>query len=207
MAIAFKSKKYNSIAIDSNMVIGVVGDYIDFINSLEGDNISFLNNNYDNLIIDDNYFEYRKLLNIDSFINKNANDLSHSEKRLLEYYKMIIKDSKIMVLLEPYVYLDYSETKNINLIINKLIKDRKTIIIGSADINNIYSLCKKVLIVKDRELIYDNINCLNDIELLNKYNLDIPNIVEFIELAKVKNIKLPYSKDIRDLIKDVYRNV
>ena len=35
----------------------------------------------------------------------------------------------------------------------------------------------------------------------------MPNIVEFVKLAKNKKIKLKYSHDIRDLIKDVYRNV
>lgn len=210
MAIILKNKLFNETSIDSKTIIGVLGkNYFEFLKSLEGNGVYYLNksriikrNN-----INSDFLEYRKLLKVDSYINKKTKDLSHSQKRLLQYFLMIESNSKIMVINEPYLDLDSDEVKIIKRILNKLVKDGKTIIIGSMDINIIYSLCKKVLIIRDNELIYDSVQCLNDIKLLNKYNLDIPNIVEFVELAKKKNINLPYSKDIRDLIKDVYRNV
>ena len=205
MAIVFESAKYKNVAIDSNTIIGVIGkDSLKFVNSLEFDSIAFLGRKYQ-ISDSDYYLEYRKLLQIDDIINKKI--LSHSEKKLMDYYRLINSNAKIMVLNEPYVDLDTNERKNINILINRLVKDKKTIIITSSDNNIIYSLCKKVLIVNDDELYYDDINCLNNISLLNKYDLGIPYIVEFIELAKIKNKKIPYTKDIRDLIKDVYRNV
>ena len=209
MAIAFESKKYN-VVIDSNIIIGVLGNYYEFLKMLEGDYIYTYNGlhniqyvNFDRIDL----IEYRDLLGISDIVSKNINNLSHSEVKLLGYYLMVDSDAKIMVIDEPFLDLDSSDIKKVKGLFNKLIKSGKTIIIGSMDTNIIYSLCKKTLLINDTEIKYiDTIN-LNNKKLLNKYGLDMPNIVEFIELAKNKNIKMPYSKDIRDLIKDVYRNV
>ena len=35
----------------------------------------------------------------------------------------------------------------------------------------------------------------------------MPNLVKFTMLAKAKKVKLSYHRDIRDLIKDVYKHV
>ena len=209
MAITFESKKYN-VVIDSNIIIGVLGNYYEFLKMLEGDYIYTYNGlhniqyvNFDRIDL----IEYRDLLGISDIVSKNINNLSHSEVKLLGYYLMVDSDAKIMVIDEPFLDLDSSDIKKVKGLFNKLIKSGKTIIIGSMDTNIIYSLCKKTLLINDTEIEYiDTIN-LNNKKLLNKYGLDMPNIVEFIELAKNKNIKIPYSKDIRDLIKDVYRNV
>ena len=42
---------------------------------------------------------------------------------------------------------------------------------------------------------------------LKKFNIDVPNLVKFTDLVNKKGIKIGYFQDIRDLIKDVYRNV
>ena len=40
------------------------------------------------------------------------------------------------------------------------------------------------------------------------FNVNIPEIVRFVELVRSnKKINLDFSNDIRDLIKDVYKNV
>ena len=211
MAITLKCKKYPEIVIDSNKIIGVLGNnYREFLKSFTGEDVYYLRKDKYNsitIIDDDELLEYRKLLKIDNVINKKQKDLSHSERRLLEYFLMVGSNSKIMIIDEPYLDLDYSEIKIINNLLKKLIKEGKTIIIGSSNINDIYMICKKVLLIGDEELLYDNVRCLTKKDILEKYHLDVPDIVEFVELAKKKNIKIPYSKDIRDLIKDVYRNV
>ena len=207
MAIIFNSDKYGQAIVDTNTIIGVIGkNYLEFLDVLEGKDIFYLKNGYDypNIETENKMFsEYLKLLNID--INKKY--LSHSERKLLNYYKMIESNSKIMIIDEPYLDLDSNERKIIDRILKKLVKEKKTVIIGSKDINIIYAICKKILVINDNSLLYNNVDCLTDIKFLKKNNLEIPKIVEFIEFAKEKNIKIPYSKDIRDLIKDVYRNV
>ena len=46
-----------------------------------------------------------------------------------------------------------------------------------------------------------------DINFLESYNLDVPDLVRFTKLAKDKKVRLSYHKDILDLIKDVYKHV
>ena len=216
MAIALSNTKYNLI-IDSNMIIGVIGkDYDKFLLSLAGDNIFYLDKEFSvsnkiisSLIdIDDKIINLIKEFNLgEELFNKRVNQLSHSEKKLLKYLLMIKSNKKIIVIDEPFMDLDYYNKKKITLLLNKLIKDKKTIIIGSVDSNIVYSLCKKVLFINEDNYYYGNINLMENKKLLNKYHVAMPDIVKFISLVKEKNIKLNYSKDIRDLIKDVYRNV
>ncbi len=217
MAIVFQNKKYN-ITIDSKTIIGVMGKNSEkFISSLEGDNIYYLDKRvsvsnkkvYSLLDIDDNkVLDLIKEYNFgEETLNKKICELSHSEQTLLKYILLIISDKKINIINEPFQDLDYDNKKKIVLLLNKLVKDNKTILISSNDSNVIYSLCKKILFVNSKDYYYGDINDISNKKLLKKYDVEMPDIVKFVELAKAKNIKLKYSSDIRDLIKDVYRNV
>ena len=43
---------------------------------------------------------------------------------------------------------------------------------------------------------------------MKRNKIDIPEIIEFTYLAKKqKNVKIDYHKDIRDIIKDIYKHV
>lgn len=206
MAIALKSKKYD-IIIDSKMIIGILGNnYEEFIKSFRGESIYYLSKEKEpdlDIIEVDNKLD----IDLEKILNKNRSDLSHSDQRLLQYVLMIQSNAKIIIIDEPYLYLDSKNKKKVSLLLNKLIKQGKTIIVGSNDTNIVYTLCKKVLLVNKRSIYYDNVDALSSKKILNKYHLEMPEILKFISEAKRKKINLPYSKDIRDLIKDVYRNV
>ena len=214
MAIGFQNNKYD-IMIDSNMIVGVMGDYEDFLTSLSGNNIYFIDKRVStsNRLVSsfENIDLIKKLLkdyNLkEEILNKEINELSHSEQKLLKYLLMEISDKKIIIIDEPFLDLDYENKKLISLLLNRLIKNNKTIIIGSVDSNIIYSLCKRVLFINNSDCYYDEISVFKNNSILRKYHVPTPNIVKFIELAKKKKIKLKDSRDIRDLIKDVYRNV
>ncbi len=217
MAIVLKNSIYH-ITIDSQMIVGVMGcDYDKFLASLEGNNIFYLdkrvsvsNKKVSSLFSSnmDKAIEIIKDFNLDNtFLDKKINELSHSELKILKYILLIISNKKIIIIDEPFMDLDYQNKKRIILLIKSLIKGRKTVIVGSIDSNIIYSLCKKVLFIKENDYYYDDIKVFSNIKVLDKYNVMMPDIVRFILLAKNKNIKLNYSYDIRDLIKDVYRNV
>ena len=47
----------------------------------------------------------------------------------------------------------------------------------------------------------------NDNEFLNNNNIELPDLVSFSNKARNYNIKLKNYKDIKDLIKEVYKNV
>ena len=47
-----------------------------------------------------------------------------------------------------------------------------------------------------------------DIDYLKENKIDVPDSVEFIYLVeKKKEIKLTYYKDVRDILKDIYKHV
>ena len=216
MAIVFQNNKYN-ITIDSNKIIGVMGDFESFFSSLDGDDVYYIekrvsvSNKKVYKLLDINDKVTKNILNELGFdellLNQRINELSHSEQTILKYILMVLSNKKIIIVDEPFMDLDYDNKKKIILLLNRLAKNKKTIIIGSMDSNIIYSLCKKVLFISDKDYYYDDILAFKNKKILKKYHIDMPYLVEFVELAKDKKIKLKYSQDIRDLIKDVYRNV
>ena len=99
--------------------------------------------------------------------------------------------------------------KKIRLLIKEIIKEsKKTIIIGSCDSNIIYELSQKVMIINYNSFLYsDTQKVFEKIMVLNDYNIEEPEIVRFVRLAREKGINIDYTNDIRDLIKEVYKNV
>ena len=84
------------------------------------------------------------------------------------------------------------------------------VVIASNDSNILYKYTKKVILLKDNKVFMegDTKEVYSDVLLLKKNNFDIPEIVEFVYLAKKKkNVKIDYHRDIRDLIKDIYKHV
>ena len=114
-----------------------------------------------------------------------------------------------MVIDEPFRDLDYFWKKKIIILLKKIIKEtNKTIFIGSNQSDVIYSICNKILLIKNKKWVYDDINnVFGNNEILNDFGIEEPLIVKFIRLAKEKNVNLEYTNDIRDLIKEVYKNV
>lgn len=228
MAIVFKNKIYSKdIVIDSRRIVGVMGNnYERLFKSIKGNIYTIKKERYynektgfDELDLLNNQKEkgketndlikiFLKELEIDNFLDKSINDLSDSELRLLDYLCMLISNPRVIIIDEPFLYFDYELKKKISYLLRRIIKSStKTIIIGSNDSNLVYSFCQKVLLLKDKNFYYGDIDSLENDSLLKEYDIEIPNIVYFANLAHKKKVQIPYSRDIRDLIKDVYRNV
>lgn len=215
MAVVLKSVKYGDITIDTHCIIGVMGYYYDeFLKSLQGEDVFYLDDknfkdksSVSDYITNTDYVNYLKELELnEDFLNKKIFELSHSEKKLLKYLIMLSANTSILIINEPFTDLDYHYKKLLISLFNRLVK-YKTIIIGSRNSNIIYELCKKVLLLGKIDYTYKDSVILSNKKVLKKYHLVMPEIIEFVRLANNKKNHLPYSKDIRDLIKDVYRNV
>ena len=223
MAIILKKDKLR-IKLDSNKIIGIMGrNYYDFINSFNGDRISYINdsdfehemvvdelkskyskNNFDEVVM--SYltdFNYEK-----DFLSKKISELSDSAKRILKYLAAFLSENTIILVNNVYQDLDYFYKKKIKYWLKKIVKDNnKTIIIGSNNSEDIYDICQKVLLIGDN-YIYGDINkIMENSSLLKKYDVNIPKIVQFVDLCREKKISINYTSDIRDLIKEVYKNV
>ncbi len=215
MGLILKSKKYGDISIDSNKIIGVIG----LLNLIKLNNVSMVSKDYEfytdfvsseiSLYSIDNKEIIFDEFNIkNDFLDKKISELSNSEKHLLKYVIGFLQNNEIIVIDEPFLDMDYNWKKKLVSLFKRMIyKTNKTIFIISNDMNIIYELCDKVLIVGEDYYYDSTINIFKNKEILNKYNIDIPDIVEFINLAKEKKILIDYSFDIRDLIKDVYKSV
>lgn len=147
----------------------------------------------------------------DHYLNLNPFNLSNGEKRKIALASVLIFNPKVIVLDEPTAALDYKGKQMLikNL---RLLRDRyhKTIIISSHDIDLLYQIADYLVILDKgnlisagkKEVIY-NLPSISNNDYLRK-----PRIVFFIQKAKKKKgITLGNHIDIKDLIKDVYRNV
>ena len=86
----------------------------------------------------------------------------------------------------------------------------KRIIIVSNDVNLIFKECSNLLIYNDGKIILNvnNKDLFDNREILLNNGFVLPDILKFIEVAlDKKNIKLVPTNDIKELMKDVYRNV
>ena len=216
--------------INRPQVIGVVGNYLSFLSDLsEYKNVGYIKKNeyyftnyvYDELLLSLNKYEkelkdadkrIKKALKIfdldDNFLNKEISNLSKGEKRLLSYLRVFIYNPKIIIVDEPLKNLDYKYEKMVLNYLRELKnKYNKTIIIASNNVNIIYENTDKTLIISDEPLYKNTKDIFTDDDILKKYKLYVPNLVMFVKKAKKKDKNINYYTDIRELMKDVYRNV
>lgn len=144
-------------------------------------------------------------------LNKKISDLSCGEKRMVAIASVLVYNPSVILLDEPTIGLDYNNKKRVISLIKNL-KNRfgKTIIIVSHDVDMLYEISDKLMIIDSGKLISfcDTLETYKDIDLINKHNISIPRVVKFEYIAKnKKNLKLMKSQTTNDLIKEVYRNV
>jgi len=210
------------IKTDSNCIIGVMGNYKEFLRSLRKYQDDWSLVQVSDILLrhfnEEKHVEsFEKMAKAvlhefdlsEEFLQKKINDLSNGEKKILEYLILLMENKRVMVINEPFRDLDYFWKKKIIILLKKIIKEtNKTIFIGSNQSDVIYSICNKILLIKNKKWVYDDINnVFGNNEILNDFGIEEPLIVKFIRLAKEKNVNLEYTNDIRDLIKEVYKNV
>lgn len=178
---------------------------------------------YDEIIFGAYNFKYKKdeldkrvknaliMVGLDeSYLDKFPLDLSLSEAKKVALASIIIYNPEIIVLDEITIGLQKQEIDSIIRLIRTLKeKYNKTIILMTKNTDFAYQVSDEIILMNLTKLIKKgNTDILKDEELLNKCNLNIPKIVNVIKVIKNnKNINLEDYKDIKDLIKGVYRNV
>ena len=144
-------------------------------------------------------------------LNHNINTLSSSEKVRIELALCLINNPDIIIIKDPFKEYDKKIEKKIILLLQKIKEQyNKIIIFLSEDSNILYQYTNKIILYKDNQIV-TNIktdNFYQNIDGLKEYRIPVPEIVEITYLAKQrKNIKIDYHKDIRDIIKDIYKHV
>lgn len=147
----------------------------------------------------------------EEYLQKELVTLSSSEQKLLQIAIALLSNPAVLLLDEPYINLDLKSQKKLERLLMKL-KERykKTIIIASHDSNLLYTITEKMIFLKKGTILRqgDTDDLYQNVKFLTRYHYEIPDIVLFTYKAKeLKKAKIDYHKDIRDLIKDVYKHV
>lgn len=137
--------------------------------------------------------------------------LSNSEKYKLLLALALINNSKNYVIVYPDIYFDDYNMNMMLRILKKISREyKKSIYIISNDFDLLYRECDQLIIYSKNNIIYNNnrnILYKEKDNLLNN-NYELPKILRFIYLVESKQkIKLEPTFDIKELMKDIYRNV
>ena len=145
------------------------------------------------------------------YLNKNPFELSSGEKEMLSIAIVLSLNPKLIIIDDPTIYLDNKKEEFLIKLLKKLKNNyNKTIIIFSSDIDFILKLSDNYIILKNGKISSEGTNkeLLINNDKLKKAGIEVPKILEFINsVKKSKNIELEQTFDIKELMKDIYRNV
>jgi hypothetical protein len=74
----------------------------------------------------------------------------------------------------------------------------------------LYKYTNNLIILKNNKVVIegDTYTIINRVDFLKRHSIEVPDIVKLTYLAKKKKkVKIDYHKDIRDIIKDIYKHV
>lgn len=220
MQLKFNDRKINIL---DGKITGITSNSVDDINYFFDNNLSkkiykISLNNIDyscNMSVKDyllNYYkidELLKLLNLSSkIINREVNTLSFSEKVRIEIAFAIIKDYDNIYINNVLSCFDRKTRMYFCKLIIKLKKlYNKTIIISDINIDNIFELIDNLIIINDKDVIYNG----------EKYEFYISNnnnlfekpltIILKEEIYEKKGINIGNTDSINELIKAIYREL
>lgn len=154
--------------------------------------------------------EVLKLLDLNnSFLKKYTNELTFSERLSLNILRNVNKNREVIVFDNIFNGFDCSNRKRIIKVIEYLKRDIDFVVIVDEDVDVLYQLADYSVVWN--KSIYKSGTCddvYNKVAPLLEADLEVPTLPHITHLAKEKKgVKLFYSKDVRDIIKDIYKHV
>ena len=145
------------------------------------------------------------------FLKKPLSLISETEQKYLQLSALLLLNPEIFLLEDFFCKLDLLQEKKLLRIFRKLKeKYKKTILFSTNDVEKIYSNAEEVIFLEEGRLLFQGKvkEAFQETSFLKQHQIPLPEAVAFTNLVKEKKqISLGYYKDIRDLIKDIYRNV
>ena len=146
-----------------------------------------------------------------TYLDKNPFELSSGEKFLLSLATMLALNPKLIIIDDPTLYLDNKKEEYLIKLLKRLKNNyHKTIIVLSSDVEFILKVADNYAILKKYKIISSGKKkeLLLNIDKVKTAGLEVPKIITFINTVKKrKNIDLEPTFDIKELMKDIYRNV
>lgn len=222
-------KRPSSGEIRFNKTIVKRSSHIDNINALRK-NIGFVYTNYNKLFLEPSVlkeisttmknYEYKtenvvkhvvqslRIVGLDeTYLDRDPNELSSVEKKKVELATVISYNPEVIILDNFELGLSYREKEYFRKLFLKLKnKYNKTIILITNNVEFLFDIVdavhviyKSKLVISEGKEIFYNSN-------LYKY-VNIPKIIEFTKYVEMNGYDIKKCTDIKELIKELYRNV
>lgn len=155
--------------------------------------------------IDSKIFNSLKMVDlVPLFLKRNFWSLSSGEQKQVALAKALLLNSNTLYLDEPFTCLDsINKKKMVKLFKMMKIRYGKKLIIALNDIDTAFNIADKIILIDNNDIKFIG----NKYELFLENNYIKPNIVDFVDYARSKGLKLEYRDDISDVMKDIYRCV
>ena len=153
-----------------------------------------------------------KIVGLDTnMLDRNITTLSKSEQKKVQIAMSLLSNPDILIFDDLFQYLDNKSRKKIIMVLTKLKEQyHKLIIIGSNNTDMLYQYTTKMLFVKNKRIFLEGTTeeTYERVDYIKRNGYKVPEIVQFTYKAiKKKKVKIDYHKDIRDIIKDIYKHV
>lgn len=179
-----------------------------------GEEISFSSKIYEhkNKNIKNKVIKVLKMVGLDeSYLNRSPFNLNGGEKRRVAIASVLISNPKVLIMDEPTIGLDNNCKKRLmKLLKNLKFKYGKTIIIVTHDVDMLYEIADGIVVLNAGKLVtYGNtIDVFSNVELLNKNNAPIPNIIKVEKLIYDKTgIDMGVIPNIDHLVRSIVRQL
>lgn len=93
--------------------------------------------------------KYMKLTGISELRDKTIHSLSYGQKKQVALAGVLAMEPDIIMLDEPFAWLDYRQSERLKSLLDKLAEMEKTLIISTHDSDFAYQWAQRVLVMKD----------------------------------------------------------
>ena len=161
--------------------------------------------------LEDRKEEIIKMLDISKdILDKSIYDISESELSKVLIASVLLCNPDIIIFDEMLDSFDSNnKTKILKLFIKLKKFFKKTVLIATSNIDDIYEFIDEVIIIDNGEILLygPKYEVFMNYDLLTKKNIRIPNIVTFIKKMRKNNIHIDDVDSINELIKTLYREI
>lgn len=143
----------------------------------------------------------------ESYIMRSPFSLNNGEKRRVAIASVLISNPKLLIMDEPTIGLDNNSKKRLMRMLKKLkTMYSKTIIIVTHDVDMLYEIVDNVIVLNKGQIVIegDKLNVFANVELLEKNNTPVPNVVKVEKMIYDKTgIDLGYLPNMNSLVRAI----
>lgn len=167
----------------------------------------------EDLFLANNKIENKRLKNVllmvllkEEILDRDPNTLSSCEKKRIILAKAILNNPDVLVIDKFSYGLNYKEQDYFQKLFIKLkLKYNKTIIL-SEPLEFLFNIVDRVIVLDNGSLVINQDKLVFYNDELYRY-VDVPKIVEFTKYVLSEGININSYVDLKELIKDIYRNL